>query len=108
MTQKARNVDAVFREVARLNEIFFKERDARLEANRAKLKAIYGKYKKKRTGKIKNPDADALFLFFREAFVKKNFAEIVKVGNLIEDEMWYWEHGEIQAYYLYAKKQTQN
>jgi hypothetical protein len=102
----AKEVEARIRKACELGQQMLKERDARLEADRERLTSIFEKYKKRKR-KIKNADPDVLFYCFHDAFKRKDYAEIVKVGDLIDDEMFYFEHGEIQAYYLYSKKKLQ-
>jgi hypothetical protein len=106
MHMDAKEIEARIRKASELRQQMLKERDARLEADRERLTSIFEKYKKRKR-KIKNPDSDVLFLCFRDAFMRKDYAEIVKVGDLIDDEMFYFEHGQVQAYYLYSKKQLQ-
>jgi hypothetical protein len=98
------DVDQVFRKVQELNEQLFKERDARLEANKDRLQAEFKRYEKASLP-IQEPDADALFYGFRNAVKDEDYATILRISSLL-DKYWLFEHKEIWSYCAQAKHFT--
>ncbi|HUT54870.1 MAG TPA: hypothetical protein VM658_15875 [bacterium] len=77
-------------------------RNAYLQSKRDELLPIFQSYKD-RVLKLERPDSDAILLGFREEWKKKNYADIVKVGGLL-DSSFFLDNREAEAYYLASKK----
>ena len=106
MTDKPKAIDAErsLKIIAELTRTCKLLRNAYLEGRKEELTSIFNEYREK-TDKVDRPHHDAITWGFKEAWREKDYAGIIKIGDLLADDYLNFNR-EAQALYLAAKKRV--